>query len=220
MGGGEYNRGTEADVAPSKDFAHTGSWSAKLTMTAKDPSDTSGANGAKIYRWNEQKQNRELYYSIWYYFPQRYALIPYGWTNWTQWRSQIIGGANDPFFILDMLNRKDTGAMYFVLTWWPGLTIEGPFPGQTGGRTWPSAINIPVGQWFHIEARYVCAGDFTGAVQVWQDGVEIFNLNGVKTRYSNGDCQWSVDNYGKGITPSNVVIYVDDAAISTTRIGH
>jgi hypothetical protein len=54
---------------------------------------------------------------------------------------------------------------------------------------------------------------------VWQDGTEIFKLEGVKTRYSNGDCQWSVNNYGTGISPSPVVIYADDAIISKTRVG-
>ncbi len=54
---------------------------------------------------------------------------------------------------------------------------------------------------------------------MWQDGVEILNLEGVRTRYDNGDCQWSANNYGEYVTPSPVVIYIDDLAISQTRVG-
>jgi hypothetical protein len=58
-------------------------------------------------------------------------------------------------------------------------------------------------------------------VIVWQDEVELFNLRDVRTRYPapNGANEWSVNNYAHAITPSPTTIYIDDAVISTSRIG-
>jgi hypothetical protein len=212
--GGQFNSGGGVSVA-SREKAHGGSWSAKMTISGNS-GDTNTA-GTRLFRWCEAQRNRELYYSVWYFIPQPYVVS--GWANWFQYKSKTTDGRVDPFFFLDVRKFTTTSALHFVLTWWAGLTIEGPAPGQSGYRTWTSGLGLPIGRWFQVEARYVCASDFTGAIQVWQDGTEIFKLDGVKTRYSNGDCQWSVNNYGTGISPSPVVIYVDDAIISKTRVG-
>jgi len=211
-GGGEYNT-LNGDSVASRDRARKGYWSVKQTISG------TAVSGTRLFRWNEPVPNRELYYSVWYFIPRRHVVNLYGWTNWLQYKSATTDGKNDPFFFLSMGNRQGSGAMHFQLGWWRGLKIEGPAPGQFGGRSWASSMDIPVGRWFHVEARHVCAGDFTGAIQVWQDGVQIFNQGGVRTRYLNGNCQWSVNNYGEKTTPSPVVIYVDDVAISKTRVG-
>jgi hypothetical protein len=51
----------------------------------------------------------------------------------------------------------------------------------------------------------------------WQDGQLLFDVSRVKTRYANGDCEWSINNYSNALVPANVTIYADDAAISLTR---
>jgi hypothetical protein len=35
----------------------------------------------------------------------------------------------------------------------------------------------------------------------------------VQTRYPDGNCAWSVNNYSTSLKPSAATIYVDDAAI-------
>lgn len=210
-GGGKYDDAGGASVA-TREQARSGSWSAKMVIW--------GTGATRLFRWEEHERNAELYYSVWFFIPQRYTVnhAAGSWANWWQWKSLVRATrTNDPFFILDVNNRG--GEMYVMLTWWPGLDIEGPAPGQAGGRRWHSHIDLPVKRWFQVEARYKCAGDFTGAVQFWQDGTEIFSLDGVKTRYASGDCQWSLNNYGARISPSPVVIYIDDAVISTSRVG-
>jgi hypothetical protein len=72
---------------------------------------------------------------------------------------------------------------------------------------------IPERRWTRVEAFYVCAGDNTGHVTFWQDGVQIFDISSVQTRYFDGDCQWSLNNYSSSLSPSTATIYVDDAAI-------
>jgi hypothetical protein len=66
-----------------------------------------------------------------------------------------------------------------------------------------------------LEAEYSCAADETGSVAVWQDGVLLFEISGTRTRYTDGDCQWSVNNYSDKVIPSPAVIFVDDASIRT-----
>jgi len=208
-GGGEFDSGS-ADSVPSQDVAHSGTWSAKMTLS------TAGS-GTRLFRWAESQSHTDLYYSVWYYYPQKYNIG--GWQNIFQWKSKHSAGV-DPFFYLVPRNRSN-GNMHLTLDWWPGLTIEGPHAGESGGRTYDQGLkDIPVGQWFQIEAHYVCSGDFAGHLTVWQDGVQLFDLSNVRTRYLDGDCQWSVNNYGDNISPMPVVTYSDDAAISTTRIGH
>ena len=214
--GGEFS-GSGGHTLPSREFARSGLWSAKMTI----PGESIGSSiaGTRLHRWCEPQRYRELYYSVWYYVPKLLTIRPGGWANWFQFKSKQANGGNDPYFFLDVQNAPGSGDMHFMLTWWGGLTIEGPSPGQSGYRTWKTSRKIPIRQWVHVEARYVCAGDFSGAIQVWQDGIELFRLEGVRTRHPEGDCQWGVNNYGNGISPSPVEIFVDDAAISTKRIG-
>ena len=54
---------------------------------------------------------------------------------------------------------------------------------------------------------------------VRQDGTEIFNLSNVQTTESDNTVYWSVNHYTDNIVPSLSSIYIDDAAISTKRLG-
>jgi hypothetical protein len=191
--GGEYNSGSGVSSA-STDYARSGQWSAKLTIN--------GSGGVRLFRWGESRQHKELYYSVWYYFPKQYQNTA-GWWNVFQWKSKNAS-AIDPFFLLDALNRD--GRSYLSLyEWQPGRRI----------RYQPLAkVEIPIGKWFRVTAFYRCAGDSTGKVTIWQDGTKLFDVSGVRTRFPDGDCQWSVNNYSGGpVDPSPTTIYVDDAAI-------
>ncbi len=211
-GGGKFNTGL-GDAVASRDYAHSGHWSMKMTISGNEMAAT------RLFRWKEAREHGELYYSAWYLVPRPYRLDPGGWTNWFQFKSRmaLLPWRHDPIFLIGWRNVGPHDLMHFVLKWWSGLTMEGPRPGQRGERTWVSPIEVPIGRWFHLEARYVCAGDFSGAIQVWQDGIEIFNVQGVKTRHAIADCRWAINNYGANVSPRPVVIYVDDAVVSTAR---
>jgi hypothetical protein len=197
--GGEFNSGNAAS-GTSRDVAHTGRYSAKLTIT------TPPAAGVRLFRWGELQRYDELYFSAWYYFPKRYD-TPAGWWGIFQWKSKISATQNDPFFILNIGNREN-GNMHLYMYGW-----------QTKVSYPQTTKDIPVAQWVHVEAFYRCAADGTGKVTVWQDGVQILDAQNVDTRYANGECHWSLANYSDQVTASPTTIYIDDVAISTTRIG-
>jgi len=206
-GGGEFNSGAASSTA-SPDVAHTGGYSAKATIV------TPGTSGVRLFRWNESRATPEAYYSAWFYFPRSYR-IP-DWWNIFSFKSRNGPVVNDAFWELEIGNRPG-GAMYLYLDWWNGLTIEGPHRGEFGGRSYNQGVkDIPVANWTHIEVFLRQSGAFDGQVIVWQDGVELFNVKAVRTRYPppNGVAnEWSVNNYGDAITPSPTTIYIDDAEI-------
>jgi hypothetical protein len=210
-GGGEFNSGAaRSDL--SQEVAHSGRYSVKCTIS------TSPSSGVRLVRWNEGRSHPECYYSVWYYVPQLYAAA---WWNIFQFKSRNGPSVNDPFWFLQIGNRP-TGAMHLFLYWWNGLSIEGPRRGEFGGRAFTQTLkDVPVGQWTHIEMFLRQSSGFSGQVIAWQDGVELFNQTNVRTRYAaaNGANEWSVNNYGDAIRPNPTSVYVDDAVISTTRMG-
>jgi polysaccharide lyase-like protein len=193
-GGGEYNSGL-GNSEVSQEFVHSGSWALKMTI------DTSIESGTRMFRWQEPQSESRLRYSAWHYFPKQYRVGQY-W-NIIQWKSKTGRGRNDPFFILNVGNRPD-GSMYFYVYDW-----------QRRRSYSQEHLNLPVGKWFRLEAYYQCTGDDTGQVTFWQDGQLLIDISNVQTRYPNGDCQWSINNYSDGLSPAVATTYIDDASIST-----
>lgn len=199
-GGGIFNSGTGTAVA-STDVAHGGRYSAKMTIT--NASGTSQA--VRLFRWAEPRANSSAYYSAWFYFPQRYSGM--SWWNVWQWKSKLPNGANDPLWILNVGNRSDGQMSFYLYDWINRRSYN------------QSAVAIPVGRWFHVEAYYRQATDNTGQITFWQDGVQILNVTGVATKRSGDETHWSINNYTDRISPSTATVYVDDAAISSSRMG-
>jgi Polysaccharide lyase len=199
-GGGVFDSGTATASVDVASPAHSGIHSAKLYINTLNPSEDS-TSGVRLFRWLEPESRSELHYSVWYYFPRRYS--PDGnppWWNVFQWKSKRAN-VNDPFFALNVGNRPD-GAMYFYLY------------NQNSKTSYSQTIkDIPEGKWFRVEAFYKCAGDNTGHVTFWQEDAQIFDVPNVQTRYADGNCAWSVNNYSKRLNPSTATIYIDDAAI-------
>ena len=201
-GGGEFNSG-EAAAAIASDVAHSGRYAASLTI--RTPPDS----GTRLFRWRESTAYNEAYYGAWFYLP---APFRSAWNNIFQFKSELRV-ANDPFWFLQVANRPN-GAMYLMLTWHYGLQLEGPHRGERGGRDYRQSIaDVPVGRWTHIEVFLRQSASFSGRLIVWQDGVQLFDQQDVRTKYEGGDQQWSVNHYASDLSPSPSTIYVDDAEI-------
>jgi hypothetical protein len=201
--GGIYNTGS-GTATVSGEVARSGRYAARLAISGADGG--SGNQAVRIFRWAESRSEPEAYYSVWLYFPQRYQ--PSAWWNVLQFKS-VNAERNDPFWILNVGNRDD-GAMFFYLYNWVN---------QRGHSQ--SVRDIPVAQWVHVEVYYKQSAEGQGRITVWQDGVELFDIEGITTGFPGAlePSNWSVNNYTDAITPSNAVIYVDDPTISKTRVG-
>src|SRR5215469_13903080 len=159
-GGGVFNSGFATSRVDAVGFAHSGLHAATLLINTLNAGDLP-TSGTRLFRWREPEKYAELYYSVWFYFPEHY--VPNGhppWWNVFQWKSKRPG-ANDPFMTLNVGNRSD-GAMYFYL-----------YDKSTNNSHGQSIKNIPEGQWFRVEAFYKCSATNNGHVTLWQDGVQI-----------------------------------------------
>jgi hypothetical protein len=131
------------------------------------------------------------------------------------------GAGSDPFWIVE-LTRKP---LRFTLKWKGGASkhatgVSGPQAGGSASKkTWHSQIPVPVRRWFHLEAFLVQSGGFAGKLTVWVDGSRLWRFPNVRTKWPDGDQRWSINNYSNGVLPSVTTLYVDDAAISTKRMG-
>jgi hypothetical protein len=194
--GAVFNTGT-GQVSITEAVTHKGRYALDLTIHAGDGE----AHAARIFRWYEDP--KEAYYSAWFYFPQHFE--PELWWNVFQFKSRT-DTRNDPMWMLNVGNRS-SGQMYLYLVYWP-----------TNDSYSQHVLNLPMKRWVHIEVFYRRATAKTGRITVWQDGIMLFDFNNVQTAIAD-NVQWSVSNYTDSISPNDVTIYVDDAAISTARLG-
>ena len=224
-GGDVYRRLDDVDVTSSdaiaeisQDQARSGQRSVKLSIRT-DPAFYPNAAKAQVVRWNEPRQNTDYYYSVWFFIPQLFDVYPegpdrgQGWLNMFQFHS-----------VRDTGERVHSGVVLFgrsnpiARTNYFELFLSPDFGNNIDPLNSPLAM--PIGRWFNVEMRMKCAANGQGVVQVWQDGVQIFNLPNITTNQPDADahCHWMINAYGQFISPSPTVIYVDDVVISTGRV--
>jgi len=80
------------------------------------------------------------------------------------------------------------------------------------------APHVQADRWFQLEARYEAQSG--GRLRVWVDGTLYYDLTG-RPGAAGPEVVLSVCNVGKASTPANtpVLLFVDDAAISSSRVG-
>lgn len=204
-----------ASVEVTTEQAHTGLYSIKLTNVTSATALTGDPNapgGEGVYR--EQEFPTEAYYSAWYYLPQYYQTI----TSWAilKFKSPLSGSVGDGGIIgefselIDLrLESQPSQTMTVVLFDHRPQYLRSPLPD-------PPPI-VPIGQWFQIEAFYRNIGDPTGHLTVWLNGVQIYDVT--RPMYSRPGVYFMPCNLANVLSPATGTLYVDDVAVSWTRIG-
>jgi hypothetical protein len=77
---------------------------------------------------------------------------------------------------------------------------------------------VPVEQWFQLEAFYRPANDATGRLTFWLDGQQVVDIAGASTSPTSW-VEWDAISVGENLTPPTATLYVDDCAISRSRVG-
>lgn len=195
-GGGVFNSGPATVAAAAVPFARSGEHAMELSI------DLSGGEpaGARVFRWGERLEHG--FYGAWYYFPKAHR--PDVWWNVMQTKSRPPDGETVTMWVVNVAADED-GTMRLYL--WDALGAL-PFPGISAQVD----RALPVGRWVHLELYVAHATAPTGRIALFQDGELLLDLTDQVTAMSD-DLQWSVNNYSDAIDPSDVVIYVDDAAI-------
>ncbi|MEP6654067.1 MAG: hypothetical protein ABJA82_11960 [Myxococcales bacterium] len=199
--------GTEV-VAPSaveisSTQVHQGRFGAKLTITAgaNDGQQTTALGRAGGLP-------REAYYSAWYYLPQAVAVR----TFWVIMKFRIRNVPDNPgtvgeLYDLDLYNLPG-GEMSLRL-----------YDHRTGMNPTLDVTDpiVPSERWFQVEAFYRNAQDSTGRLTYWLDGTKIVDIQGMAMA-PNSWVGWQACSVGRDLVPATAVLYVDDAAISRTRV--
>ena len=210
--GGSYDSGDclRPSNGVTTEQAHSGRFSMKMTI------DTSkGQSGCRQFRHEESARGGEYFYSAWMMIPKQVNVSSF-W-NIFQFKSSN-SSINETTWVVEAKSRPN-GNLHAVLRW-KGL-VAGPYSGDgTALRYYDQAVkDFPIGEWFHLEVFLRQSESYSGRVTVWQDGVQLWDMNNVKTRYPNADQRWSINSYSDRLSGNAGTIYVDDARISRNRVG-
>jgi hypothetical protein len=159
------------------------------------------------YLFRNQPSPPEAYYSAWYYIPTTTAVLSY--LSLSHFRCSLTGDGNDlaPIWDVNLIPGAPGTIIAHLYNYSTKTNVEQTFP-----------IPVPLGTWVHFEVMLRKAADATGQVTVWQDGVQILDNPGVITAPTDW-VQWDAGGASTDILPTPAVIYVDDAAISISRVG-
>jgi hypothetical protein len=190
-------------IAVSSVNAHTGGYSAALTITA-------GPDGAQESAALARAGSLpgEAYYSAWYYLPRSVSVG----TFWVLFKFRERTNADDSTtenerYDMDLATLP-SGEMTLLL-----------YDHATSANI-PLDVTdpvVPVERWFQLEAFYRPANDDTGRLTYWLDGQQVVDIAGPTSPTTWAE--WDACSIGENLTPETVTIYVDDCAISGSRVG-
>jgi hypothetical protein len=181
----------------------------------------SGKAGCRQNRDVEARTGATFVYSAWYYLPRREVPTKGMW-NIFQFKSDsptVVSIGTDPFWTIDIV-RSRRGPLRLVLKWKGGLTdhtqgVSGPFADSPlEARIYrQSRAVVPIRRWFRIRVYLNQSGAFGGRLVVRQNGVLLWDMRHVRTKYPDGRQSWSVGNYSNGIRDDPATVYIDDARV-------
>jgi hypothetical protein len=133
-------------------------------------------------------------------------------TYWVIFKLRMRSVFDDPkteaeLFDLDLVNLP-SGEMSVVLF---DHRVNGSVPLDV-----PDPV-VPVGVWFQVEALYRAANDPSGHIAFWIDGRKIFDRSGATS--PTPWVEWDACSVALDLTPPEEVVYIDDCAVSRSRVG-
>ena len=200
---------TEAAVQITSEEAHSGRFSAKLSSYASLPDPGPVQGGGGVFRQDVYPE--EAYYSVWYYLPQAYVTT----TPWIILKFKGVVGTDAGIVpgyaeLLDLsLESLPGGGMTLTLSDARHKYGSSPLPD-------PVPI-VPIGQWFQVESFYRNTTDPNGELAIWLNGTKIYDV--VRPTGPNPMVYFSPCSVVYDLVPPQAVLYIDDVAISYSRIG-
>ncbi|MCC6456103.1 MAG: hypothetical protein IT328_14205 [Caldilineaceae bacterium] len=202
---------TRPENGVSTEQAHSGSYSIKMII------ETTETSACRNYRKPEPESGLPLCYGAWYYIPEK-TTVGHFW-NVFQFKSKVNDGSPPSVFWKVDLRSAANGDLYAVLYW------RGPVPGphadddiNNSRPYYQTKTTVPIAQWVQLEACVRQSEAYDGQIAVFQDGLLLFNMTDVRTNFEGGTLSWSVNQYGRTLTPNPNTLYIDDVVISTGRV--
>jgi hypothetical protein len=201
LGGSYLNNDTIAPVA-SPAVAHRGRYGGMVTFTT-----TTVGTPSVNYLFRNQPSPPAAYYSAWFYIPSSFTV-----KSWLSLSHFTASGTNDgnnliPIWDINLYPRADGSLIAHLFNYGSRSNLEQTTP-----------IPVPLATWVHFEVLFSKAPDATGEVAVWQDGTLILDARDVVTSATDW-VQWDAGGSSDSVDPPTAIVYMDDAAISLTRLG-
>lgn len=203
--GGTYTENVNVFPVATTAMAHRGQYAGIVTVST--PMGMPMGMVSINYLLRNQPSPREAYYSAWYYIPGN--TVVRGYLSLSHFRCSLTGDGNELTAIWDvnLIPRLDGSLVAQLYNYVTQTNVGQPVP-----------TPVLLATWVHFEVYLRKATDATGQVTVWQDGVMIINNPNVVTAPTDW-VQWDTGAASTDILPTPAVIYVDDAAISLSRVG-
>jgi hypothetical protein len=174
-----------------------------LQATVASPGTDIQSAGTVSRIWEDPA---DAFYSAWFFIPQPITTTSY-WVLF-KFRSRSPQSEVGDVDLWDVdVTTSTSGQMVFQLY---GHTLAE----QPG----PSTLGVPLGRWFQIEAFLAPRTDATGELTVWVDGTRLHQVAQLAT-VPSPYLEWSVGGITETIEPIGARVAIDDAAITTERLG-
>ncbi|HVY30522.1 MAG TPA: hypothetical protein VHB79_28380 [Polyangiaceae bacterium] len=198
--GGTRLPSSDCTVAVSSAAAHGGRASIELVNPAA---------------WERMDEGPELfhdvgaqvdaYYSAWFMLKERYRIDP--WLTLMQLSSR--DSETDGLHSAEQLQLRSLPSGGYV------LQVYNDNAGALLEPLSDPAPQVEAARWFQIEARF--EPHDAGRLRIWLDGALIYDL-GDRPGATGAHQVLSVSNVAEKSTPAPLVLYVDDAAVSLSRV--
>ena len=146
-------------------------------------------------------------YSAWYYLPTLVTVTKV----WLFYKFRSRSVADQPSSDVDMWDLD-------VVTGQNQALVLSLYRHDREEMAVAESVSVPVERWFQLESCLLAANDSSGHLRVWLDGASAFELTAQLTMPSQY-VEWNVGSIGEALNPVSASVYVDDAAVSTRRLG-
>lgn len=175
--------------------AHSGKYAVNVTLSSE------------VALWRHGTFPKEAYYSAWFFLPHDFQQIT-SWTIMTFGSVTADGAGRHEQTILNL--RTLPGGQIVLFVFDDGEYLQLPLAA-------PPAV-VPVSKWFQLEVFYRNANDPSDKIQIWIDGVQVYDVPNRPSRVTP-DMYLGIGNIPDvGVIPAPVQILVDDVAISLSRV--
>jgi hypothetical protein len=192
---------TDSTIEVSAEAAHHGTWAVKLVNPANWPRLDEGPE-----LFHAVGSFEDAYYSAWFLLPEDSRLQP----SMTLMRLRSRDPQSGELFNGEELQLRSLPVGGYVLQ---------VFSNNAGFLLEPLADPAPriaAGRWFQLEARY--ESQSSGRLRVWLDGTLYYDLPG-RPGAAGSEIVLGVCNVAEHADAAPVVLFVDDAAVSLSRVG-
>ena len=189
-----------SSIEASTDAAHSGSYAVKLVNPTGWDQDN---DGPELY--HAMSAESDAYYSAWFLLPDEYRVEPHLTLLRLRSREPATG---------ELLNGEELQLRSLPT----GGYVLQVFSNHNNFLREPIADPPPFVQakrWFQLEARFEPKS--SGRLRVWVDGVLFYDLTR-RPGAAGSEIAFSVCNVAQTAQPSPLTLYVDDAAVSLSRV--